>query len=237
MAMKLNQCYKTQDDIRCEETNKLYFLTITDDYDPQLMNKFLTLVEDAQKDEVMRYRLAIDKKLRIFSNFLIRIIACEKYMCKNSQLIFERNSYGKPILKGFVNFHYNIAHTRNAIVIAVSNNPVGVDIEKIHKIDNEKIARRVFTYNEQQYVKQDISGKNFYEIWTKKEAYVKYIGKGLSLPINDFDVLLPKLCTNFSFFEIDKYVISIFSDNPDSRFQVIPITEEQMIMNQDCLKR
>lgn len=59
--------------------------------------------------------------------------------------------YGKPYLKGYKNFHFNIAHTRNAIVVSISNDPIGIDIEKIKKA-NRQIAKRFFTPVEQRYI-------------------------------------------------------------------------------------
>lgn len=107
----------------------------------------------------------------------------------NDLVIFE-NNYGKPYLRDYPNVHYNISHTRGVIVCALSDKPVGVDIEKV-KSFNSRIVGRFYTKNEQDYVyaTQDGQEDRFTEIWSKKEAYVKWLGLGLAMHFDSFDVL------------------------------------------------
>jgi 4'-phosphopantetheinyl transferase len=69
-----------------------------------------------------------------------------------------------------------------------------VDVEFIrHDVDVEEIPRRFFSRAEQQTLailqgQQRFEG--FFNCWTRKEAYVKAVGSGLSLPLRDFDVSL-----------------------------------------------
>jgi len=51
--------------------------------------------------------------------------------------------------------------------------------------------------------------QRFYEVWTKKESYAKYVGKGLSIPLKTFDVIDDSIKENFSIFNINGYIISI----------------------------
>jgi len=109
---------------------------------------------------------------------------------ERNEFVIEKNRYGKPCLKNFPDLHFNISHTKGAIVCAVSNNPVGVDIEKI-KPFNRSIAEKFFTRKEQEYLFSKDAGMDirFCEIWTKKEAYVKCLGIGMTLPFDSFDIL------------------------------------------------
>lgn len=123
-----------------------------------------------------------------------------------------RDSFGKPYLKNYPDIHYNISHTKGVIVCAVSNKPVGVDIERIKKV-NHGIVKRFFTVDEQNYIlnskgKED---ERFIEIWTKKEAYVKWIGKGMEIPFEAFDTFC-HLNDMLEVISIKDYVIALCMD-------------------------
>ncbi|WP_242833507.1 4'-phosphopantetheinyl transferase family protein [Desulfosporosinus youngiae] len=107
-----------------------------------------------------------------------------------SSLSISINEFGKPYLRDYPNIHYNISHKKGAIVCAVSDEPVGVDIERITNF-NKRIAERFFTQNEQTYIFADKRNQDqrFAKVWTRKEAYVKWIGKGMMIPFTSFDVL------------------------------------------------
>lgn len=105
------------------------------------------------------------------------------------KLKIARNQYGKPYLVEYSNIHFNISHTKGAIACAVSDCPVGIDIERIRKIDF-RIVRYFFSQQEKDYVLADTENTDFRftEVWTKKEAYLKFLGTGILLPVEKFDV-------------------------------------------------
>lgn len=105
----------------------------------------------------------------------------------------EYNAYGKPRIQGREDLHFNISHSGSWVVLAWSSGEVGVDVEVFRPDDQKKaVARRFFTQAEQQYVFREETGwdRRFYEIWTAKESYLKYLGTGLG---NKFDTVC--VCT------------------------------------------
>lgn len=80
------------------------------------------------------------------------------------------------------NIHFNLSHTGDYVVCAISENAVGVDIEHTRK-NYLKVARRFFTDNECRWIGEDEN--RFLRIWTLKEAYSKYTGQGIALTISD----------------------------------------------------
>ena len=79
---------------------------------------------------------------------------------------------------------------------------------------SDLIAKRFFSENEYKYILESESqGNAFYEIWTKKEAYVKFLGTGLSTPLSSFDVTNKNLSSKFYTKQISEYMLSIFSEN------------------------
>lgn len=208
---------------------KIFYLRLTDQIEQHSFSRLLNLVSSEKQEQVKRYHYEIDKKLSLYSELLVRGIACCMLDMNNNQIIFQKEEYGKPYIKDYPNFYYNLSHTRNAIAVAIADVPVGVDIEKIRK--NEMgIANRFFTTNEQAYIDKHDSEKDqrFCEIWTKKEAYIKYHGKGLTMPLNSFDTLKTDIDAKISTLQIDDYIISVCDQNQKSKFEIITLTEEQV---------
>ncbi len=119
---------------------------------------------------------------------LIRYLLCKKLNIRNSELKFKKNDYGKPSLSMIDNMHYNISHSREWVVCAINNLPVGIDVEYINSTDL-KIAERFFSrieYNDLMSKKEEERKLYFYELWTLKESYIKAIGKGLSIKLDSF---------------------------------------------------
>jgi 4'-phosphopantetheinyl transferase len=103
-----------------------------------------------------------------------------------------------------------------------------VDIERVHPA-NLKIAKRFFTKNERDYIeKSENPNKTFYEIWTKKEACIKHNGKGLSVPLNSFDVMEAPLNARFASFEIHNYIISVFAET-ECQWEFTKITQKELV--------
>lgn len=83
----------------------------------------------------------------------------------------------------------NLAHSGSYAVCAVSDSEVGVDAELV-KTPDLGIAKRFFTEEEYAFIKSSDSPQNaFYDIWVKKESFVKAVGKGLAIPLSSFSVL------------------------------------------------
>jgi len=150
---------------------------------------------------------------RITSEIFIKHIANNQLGIAKEKLIIGKNKYGKPFLANFPNVHYNISHTKGLVVCAISDSCVGIDVERI-KPFNKRIVERFFSKNEREYIfaSKENQDERFAEIWTKKESYIKWIGKGMAIPIDSFDVLsfrkAPKLCSTLYL----KYCITICVD-------------------------
>ena len=82
------------------------------------------------------------------------------------------------------------------MAVIISNNPCGIDIEKINPIDYMDIAKRYYAPEEYNYVINCEEKKRlhrFYEVWTLKESRIKCSGQGVSLPLNSFSMKLDNL--------------------------------------------
>ena len=110
---------------------------------------------------------------------------------------FVYSSKNKPALGGAHAgaLAFNVSHSGDIALLAIARSrPVGVDIELIrHNFDTAAIAARFFSDAEQKQLAAlppDQRHDAFFRCWTRKEAYIKALGEGLSLPLSQFDVSL-----------------------------------------------
>ena len=88
------------------------------------------------------------------------------------------------------NCFVSISHSGDMVAVCRSENPVGIDIEKIDDTrDFTKIAKRYFFGKEKELFEESPTADTFYEIWTKKEAYTKIDGNGVIEIQKGIDVL------------------------------------------------
>lgn len=109
------------------------------------------------------------------------------------QIAFELSAYDKPRLAhaGGASLHFNLSHSEELAALGVSADAeLGVDIEWIRLL-KEDISSRYFSARECDVLHalpEAEQPRAFFECWTRKEAYIKASGEGLSIPLNSFDV-------------------------------------------------
>jgi 4'-phosphopantetheinyl transferase len=214
--------------------NRLYFLQLDDTVFSKDDENLYDLISPEKKLRIKKYFFDIDKKLCLYADLLARILACEIGNLSNHDLLFSENSFGKPFVTNIPNFKYNFSHTKNAIALGISNNEIGIDIEKIRDIDIT-LAKRFFTRHEYNYVTEKQTQLRFLEVWTKKEAYLKFIGKGLSVTLNSFSVFDVDAVI-FSNFQIGDYIVSVCAEKMFFENDITVINQQQLLSYIPALK-
>lgn len=103
--------------------------------------------------------------------------------------LFYYGDHGKPFLKS-KQFQYNISNSYDLVILAVSDEEVGVDIEKLRPYTYKRITR-AFTDNELNYLSnlnESVEGDETLKLWTIKEAALKLVGTGLSGKVKSVDI-------------------------------------------------
>ena len=114
---------------------------------------------------------------------LLRLGLERAFGVRPTEIELERNSFGKPRLRGRPGVHFNIAHCRRAVAVLVADRPVGVDVEAVRGRD-AYVAARCFDASERVRVEAAADpDREFFRYWTLKESYVKALGCGLSYPV------------------------------------------------------
>ena len=157
--------------------------------DTPLCRSLLTSEELAR---AAKFRRPADAEVFILCRGLLRRILADCLNTDPSALRFNRNAQGKPFLEdGKLDF--NVSHSRDRLLIAVTaGRAVGVDIEfRRGGLNMQSIAKRWFAPEEQEFFQtMEKPEDGFFEIWAKKEAYVKALGLGIYKDLNTFAVPL-----------------------------------------------
>lgn len=94
--------------------------------------------------------------------------------------VFEYGEHGKPAIVGRPDIHFNMSHCREAALCALSDKPVGVDVESIGRY-NESLVRYTMNDDELAQIQQsDRPDVAFIRLWTQKEAVLKLSGTGIT---------------------------------------------------------
>ncbi|MFU0800436.1 MAG: ACPS domain-containing protein [Xylanivirga thermophila] len=158
--------------------------------DESTFEHLMLYIKPERRAKIRRFHSLEDAQRALIADILLRIVICSELGIKNKEIIFDKNEYGKPFLKGNHSFHFNISHAGDWVVCATHSSPVGIDIEQIQPISFD-IAKRFFSKNE--YIDlmniDDLQRLSyFYDLWTLKESYIKAAGKGLFIPLNSFAI-------------------------------------------------
>ena len=147
-------------------------------------------------DRARRFFFEIDRQRFIAARGILRSILSRYIPTSPGHLRFYYNQYGKPFLASEFNstlLNFNLSHSGGMALYSITRNmEIGVDVERVRSgFEYEEIAKRFFSVNEVAILRAIPSEKKleaFYNCWTRKEAYIKAHGKGLSLPLDSFDV-------------------------------------------------
>jgi len=160
----------------------------------QLDTLWKTLSED-ERQRAERYRLAEHRNQFVINRaHMRRLLAAYRAMAPE-ELVFRYSAYGKPLLHHRETLRFNLSHTKGRTALAVvEQREIGIDVEQIRsQADAARIAERFFSAQERRALRQvpaDHLDRAFFRCWTRKEAYIKARGEGLSIPLQDFDVSL-----------------------------------------------
>lgn len=95
-----------------------------------------------------------------------------------------RDEYGKPYFADH-SLYFNISHSGDYVAMAVSEHPVGIDLQKIKEV-REGMYRKAVLPREQILIRKESRTRDFIRLWTLKESFTKAEGKGLRIPLKEY---------------------------------------------------
>ncbi|MCQ2509981.1 MAG: 4'-phosphopantetheinyl transferase superfamily protein [Lachnospiraceae bacterium] len=152
----------------------------------------LAFVSDERKKKIRSFRFPKEKKLSLYAALLLPFACTDQYDLPFAEIDPVWPQKEKPRLQSHPEIHFSISHSGNCVAVAVSDEEVGLDAELIAKAPM-KTMNRAFSPNETDQIQtSDDPNLEFYRIWTRKEAYGKFLGTGLSNHVLKSDTLLPE---------------------------------------------
>jgi len=156
-----------------------------------------SVLADSEREHARRFHLARDSTRFVVAHAAVRLILA-RYLPETpaASLVFSTGSLGKPDLAGPAagQFQFNLSHSGAVGLCAVARAPVGVDVERLRDdLAFGDIAASHFSPFENAALRalppaQRVAA--FFAGWTRKEAYIKARGDGLTLALTSFDVAL-----------------------------------------------
>jgi len=162
--------------------------------------RFLAWLAPEELERVWRYYFQKDRERFAVARAMVKTILSGYLNVPRTNVKFRYNSFGKPRLAdpGPADLRFNVSHSGDLALLAVTiKSEVGIDLEYQHReMEIEGIASRFFSAAEVESLTKlprDLQTEGFFKCWTRKEAYIKAIGEGLSFPLDKFSVSLHPL--------------------------------------------
>tara|TARA_B110000977_G_scaffold6563_1_gene9168 strand:+ start:3509 stop:4330 length:822 start_codon:yes stop_codon:yes gene_type:complete len=149
----------------------------------------ISLLSAPEKARYARYDLARSKRQLLLARAMLRTVLA-RYV-EDEVLQISLGAHGRPQLVGESDLSFNLSHSRDRVVVAVTRlGVVGVDVEYAARQRRvEKLIARYFSQREQSALlalPESSRLPRFYALWALKEAYIKARGLGLAIPLADF---------------------------------------------------
>lgn len=201
----------------------------------QIADELYSLLSLDEQQKTDRFHFPRHRRRSIIARANLRIILAKYLNLEPAELSFTYAEHGKPEIKNTINLEFNLSHSHELALLAITEGmPIGIDLEyRRPERAGLEIAQRFFSTEEYETLKSLPAAQHceaFFNAWTRKEAFIKAIGQGLSYPLDDFAVTLSpqepacliqikgdasaaKQWTMLSF-ELDRYQVACTTEQP-----------------------
>ena len=161
-------------------------------------------ISEQRREQALKFKYELGQRLCVLAYQLLKKGLREEYGITENP-VFEYNEHGKPSIVGHPEIFFNMSHCKYAVVCAISDKPIGIDVESIREYREGLVS---YTMNDEE-VHEIESAENpavvFIRLWTMKEATMKLIGTGIS---NDMKNVISE---NFAYttVEKDRYIYTV----------------------------
>jgi len=166
------------------------------DQPASVVQSFLSILSSDERRRSGNYYFPKDRDSFVIARGVLRTLLGRYLNMQPDQLRFCYGAQGKPGLtvpSGTDQIRFSVSHAHKLALCALTRNrEIGVDVEYVREdLANTEIAERFFSRREAAMLRAlpiERRAEGFFNCWTRKEAYVKARGMGLSLPLDQFDV-------------------------------------------------
>jgi 4'-phosphopantetheinyl transferase len=163
---------------------------------PHLLERLRACLSEDERARAARFRFPAHQVRYAAGRGILRVLLGRYLRVHPADLRFGYTSHGKPFLErtpGMPDLRFNLSNAEARALVAFSiSRDVGVDLEDLKPMpDALSIATRFFSGPENEVFRtigEEVRELAFFTCWTRKEAYIKAVGEGLSMPLDRFDV-------------------------------------------------
>ncbi|TRX22984.1 4'-phosphopantetheinyl transferase superfamily protein [Flavobacterium franklandianum] len=147
----------------------------------ELTNDLINFLTPDERNRAKRYYKEKDQNRFIICRSILKFVLAAQTKLDVTTIYLDYHPNKKPYLASHPLLHFNISHSEDFAVIAISRNMVGIDIEYVSEnFDFIPLLPDIFNDNEISSIQKAVNKKTaFYTSWTRKEAFVKGLGKGI----------------------------------------------------------
>ena len=156
----------------------IYLFDEIDSLGDDFVQNNLSALPRFRREECARYQQEFDKKACVAAFLLFKYGLRERFGIAE-QVTFDYSEHGKPYLREFPDVQFNLSHCKKAVVCALSDSDVGVDVQDVRSLNMNTVRRTCSESEISQINESENPDRLFCKFWTQKESYAK--AKGVQL--------------------------------------------------------
>ncbi len=180
------------------ESNDIHIWRVSLDSASIRVKDLFGLLANDEANRALRFHFQRDVNRFIIVRGVLRLLMSTYIQIPPEQIKFQYGARGRPFLTSDQNdssLDFNVSHSHGLALLAfTSGRTVGIDLEYVRPdIAHEQVAEYFFSQQEiasLRSLSQNLQSAAFFNCWTRKEAFIKATGEGLSRPLNQFSMSL-----------------------------------------------
>lgn len=181
---------------------------------PSLTEAIVDVLSDEERSRASRFRDATSRSEFIASHATLRMVVAAILQSPPNEISLAYDKKGRPYSPNNQDLSFSLSHSGGSYVLAFAvRKKIGVDIERIRPFQTaDRLVDTYFSVSERTWFERQAATERdgaFFKLWTRKEAYLKALGVGLSHPLDSFNVV----------------------SGPDGRFLVTPLPDEPWFLS------
>ena len=187
----------------------MYRIIIDTNIDAINVETALALLTEQRRSQVLSLSNAEQRRQRVAAYLcLLRGFKAFTGIEATGGLAFAYGEHGKPTLRDYPDVHFSMSHTRGAVAVVLSDNPVGIDIERADRRISPTLVRHCMNEDECRRIESAANPQaEFLRLWTMKEATAKRTGYGIAGGIKN--ILAGNDASQYIVQEQDGYICSV----------------------------
>lgn len=192
--MKMPQIWELPPDILQLHHGEVHTWRVWLDLSSHEIDTMQVTISEPEMDRAEKFHFLKDRNRFIAAHSYLRQILAKYLELEPEEIRYTYNEHGKPEFDSdFSQMRFNLSHSEFIGLIAVSKmSRIGIDIERIkQQVNIEEIAKRFFSSGETKKIlslSESERNEAFFRCWTQKEAYIKALGVGMLMSLNQFEV-------------------------------------------------